>query len=77
MGVGLSVRSLVYYCHGEKHGSMQADLVLEKELRVVELSGLRYTSSNNEEPKKHPFIMPLPMGLWGAIFFKLPYYLRQ
>ena len=32
-----SVRGLVHYCHGEKHGSVQADMVLEKELRVLHL----------------------------------------
>ena len=29
-----SFRGLVHYDHGEKHGSIQADMVLEKELRV-------------------------------------------
>jgi hypothetical protein len=29
---GLQFRGLVYPCHGRKHGSMQADMVLEKEL---------------------------------------------
>jgi hypothetical protein len=27
--------SLVYYLHGGKHGSIQADMVLEKELRTL------------------------------------------
>jgi hypothetical protein len=35
--VGLHFRGLVYYCHGRKHGSLQADMVLEKELRVLHL----------------------------------------
>jgi hypothetical protein len=30
-------RSLVHYHHGRKHGSKQADVVLEKELRVLHL----------------------------------------
>lgn len=30
-----AVRGLVYYHHGEKHGSVHADLLLEKELRVL------------------------------------------
>ena len=32
-----SFRGLVCYHHGEKHGGMQADMVLEKELRVLHL----------------------------------------
>ena len=35
---GLKFRGLVHYHHGRKHGSMQADTVLEKELRVFFLS---------------------------------------
>ena len=35
-GVGLKVRGLVYYPHGRKHGSVQADKVLE-ELRVLHM----------------------------------------
>jgi hypothetical protein len=30
-----SVRGLVHYQHGRKHGSIQANMVLEKELRVL------------------------------------------
>lgn len=37
MGLAHSLRGLAYYCHGEKHGGTQADLVLEKELRVLPL----------------------------------------
>ena len=32
-----SFRDLVHYHHGGKHGGTQADMVLEKELRVVHL----------------------------------------
>ena len=32
-----SFRELVHYCHGKKQVSMQADSVLEKELRVLHL----------------------------------------
>ena len=32
--VGLQFRGLVHYHHGGKHGGMQADIVLEKELKV-------------------------------------------
>ena len=31
LGLVYSFRGLVHYHHGEKHGSMQADMVLEKE----------------------------------------------
>jgi hypothetical protein len=35
---GLQFRGLVPYQYGRKHGSMQADMVLEKELRVLYLN---------------------------------------
>ena len=31
-----SFRGLVHYCHGGKHGSVQADMVLVKESRVLD-----------------------------------------
>jgi hypothetical protein len=34
-------RGLVHYHHGRKHGSVQADMVLEKELRVLYLKAFR------------------------------------
>jgi hypothetical protein len=34
-GAGLQFRGLVHYHHGRKHGTVQADMVLEKELRVL------------------------------------------
>jgi hypothetical protein len=37
MKLAYSFRGIVYYHHGRKHGSMQADMVLEKELRVLHL----------------------------------------
>ena len=37
MGAGLSYRGLVYYYHSEKHDSMQVDMVLENEVRVLHL----------------------------------------
>jgi len=36
LGLAYSFRSSVYYDHGGKHGSMQADMVLE-EMRVLHL----------------------------------------
>ena len=38
LGLAYSFRGLVRYHHGGKHGSIQADLVLEKELRVLHLA---------------------------------------
>ena len=35
LGMAYTYRSLVHYRHGEKHESIQADIVLEKELRVL------------------------------------------
>jgi hypothetical protein len=37
LGLAYSFRGLVCYCHGKKHGSAQADTVLEKEPRVLYL----------------------------------------
>jgi hypothetical protein len=37
LGAGLSYRGLVYYYHSEKHDSMQVDMVLENEVRVLHL----------------------------------------
>jgi hypothetical protein len=35
LGLTVSVYGSVHYHHGRKHGSMQADMVQEKELRVL------------------------------------------
>jgi hypothetical protein len=37
LGLAYSFRGLVHYHHGRKHGSMQADIMLKKELRVLHL----------------------------------------
>jgi hypothetical protein len=37
LGLTYSFKGSVLYHHGGKHGSMQADMVLEKELRVLHL----------------------------------------
>ena len=37
MELAYSFSGLVHYHHGGKHGSIQADMVLEKELRVLHL----------------------------------------
>ena len=38
MGLAYSFKGLVHYCHGAKRGGMQAEMVLEEELRVLYLS---------------------------------------
>ena len=48
IGAGFQFRGSVHYHHDSKQGGMQADMVLEKELRVLHLdsqatdSGLRH-----------------------------------
>ena len=37
LGLAYRFRGSVHYHHGGKHGSIQADMMLEKELRVVHL----------------------------------------
>ena len=37
VGAGLQFQRSVHYHHGRKHGSVQVDMVLEKELRVLHL----------------------------------------
>jgi hypothetical protein len=37
LGLAYSFRCLVHYCHDREHGGVQADMVLEKELRVLYL----------------------------------------
>jgi hypothetical protein len=37
IGAGFSFRRFTHYHHGGKHGSMQADRVPEKELKVLHL----------------------------------------
>ena len=54
--------SLVHYYHSRKHGSIQADMVLEKELRVLQLdlkTARRLSSMGSQEEN-------LPTVLDGA-----------
>jgi hypothetical protein len=37
LGLVYRFRGLVHYHHGRKHGRVQADMVLEKELRILHL----------------------------------------
>ena len=36
-GLAYTFRGLIHYRHGGNHGTMQADMLLEKELRVLHL----------------------------------------
>ena len=49
IGADLRFRGLVHYHHGGKHSSMQAHMVLEKELRVLHLD--LYTVGRDWEPR--------------------------
>jgi hypothetical protein len=42
----LKFRGLFHYCHSQKHGSMQTDMVLEGQLRVLHLD-LQATQREN------------------------------
>jgi hypothetical protein len=39
LGLAYRFRGSVYYYPGQKYGSIQAEMVLEKELRVLHLAG--------------------------------------
>jgi hypothetical protein len=51
-----SFKGLVYYCHGGKHTDMQADMVLEKKLRLLHLDpqATEGHSLNTGDLKAHP-----------------------
>jgi hypothetical protein len=36
LGLAYNFRGLVHYHHGKQHGTMQVDMVLEKELRILQ-----------------------------------------
>ena len=46
IGLAWSSRSAVHYHHGGKHGSVQAGMVLEQELRVLHLDLDRQREEN-------------------------------
>ena len=50
---------LVHYHHGGKHGSMQADMVLEKELRVLHLD-LKATRRRLTKAARRMVSKPIP-----------------
>jgi len=39
IGADVEFRGLVYYHHGGKHDNVQADVVLQKELKVLQMDG--------------------------------------
>jgi hypothetical protein len=70
-GAVLQFRGLVHCLHFRKHSSVQADMVLERELRVLHLNvqaagrRLRHTFSDKvmlTPIKPHLLILLLPMG---------------
>jgi hypothetical protein len=55
LGLAYSFRGLVHYLYEEKHGSMQAEIVLEKELRVLHLdSKARWRDSHPQAARRKP-----------------------
>lgn len=38
IGLAYSFKDLVHYCHRRKHGGMEADMLLEKELKVLHMN---------------------------------------
>jgi hypothetical protein len=68
-GAGLQLRSVVHYHHGGKHGSKQADMVLEKDLILIH----RQQEVNWDTlPPTRPYFLigTLPMDSWGGIFIQ-------
>jgi hypothetical protein len=65
IGAGLySFRGSVHYHHGRKYGSLQADVVLEKELRDLHLylkAARRWLSLSIGDFKTHPHSNTLPL----------------
>lgn len=52
-------RGSVHYHYGEEHGSEKADMVLEKEVRVLQLSGQNVNWDTGGYPKhRKPQILP-------------------
>ena len=82
MGLAYRFRGLVHYHHGVKHGILQADIVLEKELGVLgsdwqavgrELVPLVTHHLQQPTPtlvRLQFLIVPLPMDLQGPFLFK-------
>jgi hypothetical protein len=82
LGLAYSFRDLVHYHHGKQHGSVQADMMVEKELRVLHLDpqsalGLAWTwdpksySHSDTRPQDHtypirPHLLKVPL-LWAKL----------
>jgi hypothetical protein len=65
LGLVYSFRGLVCYHHGRKHGSLQADMVLEKKLRVLHLdlkTAKRMPSAGSKEEALTPHWAELEQG---------------
>jgi hypothetical protein len=75
-GGWLTVSGLVHYYHNRKHGSLQADMVLEKELRVMhlDLKATRrdyFPGSQEEGLKAYPTVTHFLQQ--GNTYFKIPH----
>jgi hypothetical protein len=77
----MGFRGSVYYHHGRKHGSIQADTVLERELRVLRLDlkaaerePVHYTGSglSVRDLKGHPHSDSLPPKRPHLLIVPLP-----
>ena len=60
MGLAYSFRGSVHYYHGEKFGSVQADMVLEEDLRVLhlDLEAARRRRLSSSLEHRRPQILP-------------------
>jgi hypothetical protein len=56
---GLQFRGVTHHHHGKKHGSMQADMELEKELEASGWSGSKKNCLELLRPQSSPLVMHL------------------
>ena len=63
IGLAYSFRGSVHYHYGRKHGSVQADMVLEKELSVLHLDAKaarrKLSSTDSQEEPLFPYWIEL------------------
>ena len=53
-GLACSVRALVCYCRGGRHGSMQADMMQQPRVPQPDQQAVRYGAWFKHGPKAHP-----------------------
>jgi hypothetical protein len=51
-GAGLQFRGLVCFCHGGKHGGIQPDMLLDRDLRTLHLDSEAAESDKKKKKKK-------------------------